>query len=566
MFFFDYFCSKFTKLKQFLFTLILLFSFLSQAQQKKIEIIHADHTFTDEEKYPGAIVVLGNVMVEHTGATLQCKQALIYQKANLIKAFGDVLINQGDTLTQTSKYVDYNGNTKVAKSWGNVILKDPKMTLTTDTLRFDRAQQLLYYDDKATITDFDNTLKSQVGKYYLKESKFEALSSVIITNPDHTVTSDHLEYFTNTGYTYLFGPSTIKDSINTLYCENGFHDSRKKISIFTKRSKINYKDRVVEADSMYYDKTKQYAAAHSNIVVTDTLNKIIIKGQFSEYFEAKDSVYIVGKPYALNYQDKDSTFIHGDTLMITGKPKERILRAYHRVKFFNKDMQGKCDSLYTNESKGITKMFRRPVLWNAQNQILGDSIYFTSNVETEELDSLKVYHNAFVISKDSLGDGYSQIKGKLLFGKFVRDTLDNVLVLGNGQMINYNRDENNELIGITKVICSDLSFKLSNGKLNEVKFITMPDGKTYPESQFPEEDRKLPGFEWRITERPMKWEDIFIKDEGDDEKIKALIEAEKQFKIDEANRIKEEAEKAAAFEKKKLDSEKKNVEEKLKIK
>jgi len=552
-------------LKHSILLFLVFFSWLGYSQNKKIQIIHSDNTFTDEIKYPGAIVALGNVLVEHEGATMQCKQALIFQESNVIKAFGDVLINQGDTLTQSSKYVDYNGNTKVAKSWGKVILKDQKMTLTTDTLRFDRGKQLLYYDDKATITDITNTLNSQVGRYYLREDKFEALSHVVITNPDHNVQSDHLDYFTNTGMTYLYGPSTIKDSANTLYCENGFHNSREKISHFTKNAKIIYKDRVIEGDSLYYNENLKFASATGNIIVTDTINDTTVKGQYSEYFEDKDSVYIVGKPYVVSLIDKDSMYIHGDTLMITGKPKERIVRAYHHVKFFKNDLQGKCDSLYTNEKLGITKMYRHPVLWNEENQITGDTIHFLSNLDTEKIDSIKVYNHAFAISKDSVGSGYNQIKGKMLYGKFVKDTLDNVLVLGNGQMINYNRDEKDELIGITKMDCSDLSFKLNQGKMHEIKFLTKPDGKTYPPSKYPVEEEKLLGFAWREEERPLKMEDIFTLDEGDDELIKAWIEAEKQAKKEEAIHLKEVAEKTILLEKKKLENSQIDEKDKLKI-
>jgi lipopolysaccharide export system protein LptA len=522
---------------------------LGFSQTKKIQIIHSDNTFTDEIKYPGAVVALGNVVVEHEGAVLSCKQALIYQESNIIKAFGDVLINQGDTLTQSSKYVDYNGNSKVAKSWGKVVLKDKEMTLVTDTLRFDRSKQLLYYDDFATIDDRTNTLKSQIGKYYLKEDKFQAMSKVVITNPENTVTSEHLDYYTNTGYTYFFGPSTVKDSVNTLYCENGFHNSRAKISHFSKNAKITYKDRIIEGDSLYYDEKSQYATATGNITVTDTINNTIVKGQYSEYFEAKDSVYIVGKPYAVSLIEKDSMFIHGDTLMVTGKKEERILRAYHHVKFFKNDIQGKCDSLYTNEKIGITKMYRRPILWNEENQITGDTIHFLSNPETQKIDSLKVYNNSFVISKDSTG-GFSQIKGKMLFGKFVKDTLDNVLIQGNGQMINYSRDEKNELIGITKISCSDLSFIMLQGKLNNVKFLTKPDGKTYPPSKFPKEEDKLPGFIWRENERPLNKEDIFKRDEGDDELIQEWIKREEKFKKDALEAAELEATKASKKEKK----------------
>lgn len=516
-------------MKYFLAILLLFVTSFVFSQQKKIKIIHADVTFAQEDQYPDAIVAMGNVLVEHEGAILQCKQALIYQKSNVVKAFGDVLIKQGDTLTQTSKYVDYNGNTKIAKSWGNVVLKDTKMTLTTDTLHFDRNQQLLYYDDRATIKDATNTLNSQIGKYFLREDKFQAIGKVEITNPDNTIYSDHLDYYTKTGISNLFGPTTIKDSVNTLYSEKGYHNSKTKISHFTKNAKLFYKDRVLESDSLYYDEIKQYAASSGNITVTDTINKMIIKGQYSEYFKKIDSVYMVGKPYVAQLIEKDSMFIHGDTLLVTGKSKERIVRAYHRVKFFKTDLQGKCDSLYSNEKQGITKMFRLPVLWNEQNQITGDSIHFLSNPKTQKIDSLKVYHNAFVISLDSTG-GFSQIKGKFLYGKFLRDTLDNVFVQGNGQFINYSRNEKKELVGITKMVCSDMSFQLKKGNISTVNFITKPDGKTYPPSKFPKEEERLPGFVWRLSERPMKKEDIFIRDIKDDTLIPEVIEAEKKAK------------------------------------
>ena len=66
-------------------------------------------------------------------------------------------------------------------------------------------------------------------------------------------------------------------------------------------------------------------------------------------------------------------YIHGDTLLLTGKPENRIFRAYNHVKFYKSNMQGKCDSLYSSQVTGYTKMFRKPVLWSDGNQITGDT-------------------------------------------------------------------------------------------------------------------------------------------------------------------------------------------------
>ncbi len=538
---FQYFCQKSKDLRLLVSFILFVSSVVSLAQTQKIHIIHADNTLKNESKYPDAIVAIGHVMVEHEGATLSCKQALIYQKQNMIKAFGDVVMNQGDTLMQTSKYVHYNGNTRKAESWGHVIITNSSMTLKTDTLHFDRVAQVLYYKDHATIQDETNTLESETGYYFLETSKFQANSRVLITNPDHKITSGELDYFTNTEDAFLYGPTTIIDlkNHNTLYCEKGYHNSKTRISHFIKEAKILYKDRLIEGDSLYYDENRKFASASGNITVTDTINHSIIKGQYSEYFQAKDSVFIVGKPTAISLVKKDSTFLHGDTLLVTGKQDFRIMRAFHHVKFFKKDLQGKCDSLYTVEALGLTKMYRNPVLWSEENQITGDSIYFLSNKKTQTLDSLKVFNHAFIVKKDST-DGFSQIKGRNLFGKFENQKLKNIRVSGNSEMINYNRNEKKELLGVSKMSCSDMEFLFEKGELRTIRFLTSPSGKTYPPSKFPDTEAQLQGFIWRQKERPLTQDDIYKHDPGDEAILKDIRKAETAVRKEKSENLQEE--------------------------
>jgi len=60
-------------------------------QQKRIKIVHADNSTIDEEKYPGATVLLGNVYIEHEGISMRSKKAIHYKNDNILKAFGDVV-------------------------------------------------------------------------------------------------------------------------------------------------------------------------------------------------------------------------------------------------------------------------------------------------------------------------------------------------------------------------------------------------------------------------------------------------------------------------------------------
>lgn len=504
-------------MKKLLFVVIIFISISGFSQTKKIKILSADNTFVKPE-YPGATISVGNVFIEHEGATLRCDKAYIYQEKKLVKAMGNVVINQGDTIVQTSKYADYDAQKKIATSWGNVVLKDDVMTLQTDTLKFDRETQQLYYKSGGTITDATNVLKSRIGDYYLRTKKFQAFANVEVTNKDSKVVSNHLDYYTNTGIADLLGPSTITSKQNSIYTEKGHHNSKTNISHFLKNSKIFYNDRTIEGDSLYYNKNIEFASATGNIIVVDTINKSIIKGGYAEYFKLKDSVFIIKKAVAISIIEKDSVFIHGDKLMVTGKVEDRIVRAFNRVKLFKSDLQAKCDSLITFEKTGLTKLLRNPVMWTQGNQITGDTIYLISNPKTEQLDSLKIFNNAFMVQKDSAG--YSQLKGKFMYGKFKSNALKTLDVVGNSEVIFYVRNDLQELVGITKMKSSkNIFITMENNEIETIDFIEKPEGKTYPPSKLPENEKILKGFIWRENERPLNKEGIFIYDDLDTKKI-----------------------------------------------
>ena len=479
-------------------------------------IYSAEQQYVDEDRFPGATVLLGNVKMTHEGAILTCKQALFYQKENFFKALQNVIIKQGDTITQTSDYLDYDANSKQALSWGNVVLKDPEMTLKTDTLQFDRLNQKLYYRSFAKIKDQTNTLRSKNGNYYLETKKFTATTKVTVVNPEHNLTSNHLDYYTNSGVAYLYGPSTITNiqNENRIYCERGFYNTKTDISYFVKNAKLYLKERTVEGDSLYYDKKKGFASATNNIQVIDTVKNFVTKGNYAEIFEKNDSLFIIKKAVAITIVDRDSTFIHGDTLLVTGIPEKRIVRTYHNVKIFKSDLQGKCDSIYTDQQNGVTKMFTNPVLWSDGNQITGDTIHLISNVKTEKLDSLKVLNNAFIVSRDSLStNDFNQIKGRNMFGKFKDNKLNLLLVKGNAESVYFNRNEETNIIEtITKEISSNIEFSLEKGQITTIKYLKTSEGKTYPPSIFPEDSRRLQGFVWRESEQPKVKNDIFKKE------------------------------------------------------
>lgn len=505
-------------MKKLFFLTFLLFSIIGFSQSKRIKILSTQLSTADEEKYPGATILSGKVKMEHEGATLDCQRALFYKKENIFKAVGEVVIEQGDSIIQYSDFAIYNGATKKAKSWGNVEINDKEMKMSTDTLHFDRQNQILYYPNGGTIRDKKNTLKSIRGTYFLKDKKFTAKSKVTVVNPDNNLESDHLDYYTNSNLAYLYGPSTVtnlKDSTR-IYSERGFYDTNTDISYFVKNAKLFLKERTISADSLYYDKRKGFASATNRIKVIDTLQKMVTKGNYAELYEKKDSLFIIDRAVAITVLDKDSMYVAGDKILLTGKPEKRIVRIFKNVKIFKSDLQGKCDSIHTSQTTGLTRLFNNPILWSGKSQITGDSIQLLTNKETNKLDSLKVLQNAFMIQKDSLSnDNFNQIKGRNIYGKFEKNDLKTMLVKGNAESLYFNRnDDSKKLETITKEIASDIEFTLEKNEIIETKYFKKSEGKTFPPSQFPSDEKKFKGFIWREDEQPKTVEDIFIKDKN----------------------------------------------------
>lgn len=514
-----------------IFFAVFALNFISSQEKKRIQFEYSGFLDRDEEKYPGAFIFIRDdsqqVHMIHEGIHLWCDLAIHYKKEDFVEATGNVKIIQGDTITMTSKYAEYSSNTQIAVAIGDVFLREPNSILTTDTLYFDRVKQQAFYEcNGKVIKDSSGIITSKIGRYYMDAKKYQFVNNVELVNEDYTINSDQLDYYTETGHAYLFGPTTIVDGTTDIYCERGFYDTEEDIGYFLKNSKINYDNRVIEGDSMFFDRNTSFASASNNIKVTDTINNSIVKGHYAEVFKEKDSVFITKRAIAIFLQDQDSVYIHGDTLMLTGDENHRITRAYYNVKIFKSDLSGKADSIHVNHQTGLTQLinierFRStgtfskkhlPALWNQENQMTGDSIHLISNPETEQLDSLKVFFNAFLISKDTIGDGFNQIKGRQLIGLFKENELYHIDIIKNAESIYYLRNDENELVGIDKSKSGQIAIKIGESKIEEVRKINQIDGGTFPEEDFPEKETIFRGFVWRDDERPKCVEDLFVDD------------------------------------------------------
>lgn len=523
-------------------------SLVAQEETKIIEIIQAGGSTQDQQKFPGANILVkkDNIRVHlfHDGALIKSNISYFYPKLNFFKANGNIIFTQGDTLKMTCDYIEYDGTKKLAKAWGSVLLDRGDVELKTDTLYLDRENSEAYYNTFGTILDEQTKLTSNRGIYFMNFKKYRFISDVKIDDPEYKLKSQQLDYFTESKMAFFHGKTSIIGKDYNIYCETGSYNTKLQKGNFQKNAIILYNNKEIKGDSLYFDNEIDYAAATNNISIIDTLNKSVINGHYGEIFKARDSAIITQRALAVNIVDQDSLYIHADTLVATGPSEKRILRGYYDVRIFKSDLRGKSDSIHLNQKSGLIKMLklpltrkenqifsesqknaRNPILWFGKSQMSGDKIFLTSDINTQKLDSLKIIGNSWIIEKDSLSEaGFNQIKGVLLDGLFKNGELSEIEITKNTEVIYYMySDEDNELIGIDKTTCSRLKMITEDNQIKDITFFVSPDGELLPEKDLPINERKLKGFIWRDDERPKKISDLF----SDEDKLFELRVIEK---------------------------------------
>ena len=496
-----------------LFFLIYLFTFLSATGQekkvKKIELRNAEVLEYDESLGHKARRLLGNVIFEHEGALMYCDSSYLYED-NSMDAFSEVFINKGDSIKLWCDELNYNGNTEFAKAKRNVTLKDNEMTLTSDKLDYNMKTEQAWYNTGGKIVDKENTLTSVIGYYY---SEFEELffkDSVKLINKQYDLECDTLRYNTKTEVAFFLGPTKIVSEENTVLCNFGWYDTELDISQFSNEATVLSSDQSITGDSLYYNKKFGYGLAIGNVTVADTSQDIILVGERAKYYEAGDMVLLTDSALMIQDMGADSLFLHADTLLslVDTVIDRRILFAFHRAKFFKPDMRGKCDSLVYSYADSTIRLFRDPILWSDENQLTADSMWIQNRFG--KIDMLYMKENSMIISEEDSAM-FNQIKGRYMTGYFKNEKLHRVYVEANGETIYFASDEGSEKPeNVNQAKASNLMIYIKENKVRDITFLNQPDATLYPIELINLSDMKLDGFNWRVSERPEKVEDVFV--------------------------------------------------------
>jgi len=505
----------------FLVAIVSVFIQAIQPQDKKkkqrIDIDNADSMVFDERIIANAQRMLGHVMFRRGSALMFCDSAYLYTDSKNFDTFGNVHIIQGDTLHLYGDKMFYDGDIKLARFVSNVKLVDKSITLTTEALEFDLNTNIGYYTTGGKIVDTANVLTSTIGRYYSNEDLLFFKDSVVLTNKDFVLRADTLKYNSQTERAFIVGPTTItgtkKDGV--LYSENGWYDTKKNVAELYKASKITNKSQVLEADTLFYDRASGNGRGKHRVTLTDTTNKVSIKGKVGVYNEITKIAFVTDSAMFIQYGKKDTMYMHADTLQtkpdtsdITRKD-DKYFMAYRKVRFHKPDLQGECDSLGYRMKDSTLLMFFDPVLWSERNQMTAEKIQYTA--KNPDPGIARLDNNAFIVMvEDSVK--FNQISGKSIVGQIFENKLRIADVNGNAQTLYYIKD-NKKYSGINRMLSSKIRLHLTENKIDSIRFYPKPEGKMIPLKELQAEDIQLDGFRWREDEKPIDQYDLYPIDE-----------------------------------------------------
>lgn len=532
--------------------------------EDKVKIIHADEIRKDPAKYEGNQYFIGNVQIEHKGSVLTADEVIIYSEENFVKAVGNTKLQNADGSVITAGEMEYDGNTQKGVARKNVVLTDPKQTIKTDVLYYDRLANQAYFNTGGTIADSQgNVMYTKSATYFLDTKMIDFVGNVKIDNAQYIIEGVNIKQNQNTKVAEFFGPTTITNRANPknrVYTERGTYRMETKEAFLNKNSKIFYNDKILTGDDMYFNQITGFGKATGNVKLDDPKERRYIKGGYGEIFEKKDSSMMTKNPYAVKLLEKDTAYFAADKIISYQKPdsldikiKKSFLRAYKKARFYKSNAQARADSIAFDETDGVMHMYTKPILWSGEKQVTGDKVEAYFNTKNENIDSLKVIGNAFAISKvDSLTlkDEFNQVKGKFMTVYYEGNDIKEARVVGNAQSIAYVDDVNKETkeperIGISLSACGIIGALFEERTLQIISCSIGATVDTYPMSKIEPSKRKFPDFNWNTKDRIRKWQDILV-DSPNYEEIKYVSDNELYDKAQEAiekERAKEEAKK-----------------------
>ncbi|MDE3235862.1 MAG: hypothetical protein KGO81_07910 [Bacteroidota bacterium] len=531
-------------------TLILLFFVQNSFAQRRggdtvlpgklIEFIQSDrYIFQDKDTIGKFISLAGHARVRQEKTLIDADSMSLNQKDNILEAFGNVHINDADSVNTYSQYLKYLGKEKKAFLNKKVKLTDGKGVLTTDDLEYDTQLKIGKYFNGGKLVNGKTVLTSQEGYYYGDTRDVYFKQKVVLKDPEYKIYTDTLLYNLNTDISTFVSPTTIYNGKRIIKTKDGYYDLKKKKGNFGKRPFIDDSTYTFTADAMAFDDSTGLGEFEGNAVYKskDSVGGYDIIAGNIKTNRKKDAFLATQKPILFIKQNGDTIYVSADTLYsaritdlkktrnvpsirdsigiskdsLQAKPdstKDRFFEAYYHVKIYSDSLQALGDSLFYSLADSTFRLLKNPVAWTQQNQITGDTMYLY--LQNKKPERIYVFENALTISKEGQGY-YNQVKGNSINGYFKGGKINLLKTKGTpAENVYYAVDDNKKFIGVNKSSSDAIYVYFDNGKAQKVVLLNNLEGTMYPMRQADHQSLRVRNFKWLEDLRPKSKFDILL--------------------------------------------------------
>jgi lipopolysaccharide export system protein LptA len=513
----------------------------AKQEGKLLEIISADRlnmlTVDSLHKY---FSLAGKAHVKQEKTDFFADSIVLNEIDNSLEAFGNIHINDADSVHTYAQYLKYLGKEKKAFLSKKVRLTDGKGQLTTEALEYDVTVKIGTYLNGGKVVNKKTTLTSKEGYYYGDTKDVIFKKNVLLIDPEYKVVTDTLQYNTGTEIATFTSPTHIYSDSGrrVIKTRQGYFDMKNKRGILNKRSVIEDSTYTFTADDMAVDDSTKLGEFRGNAVYRgkDTAQGFDMIANNIKTDRKKDILLATEKPILLIKQGRDSIYVSADTLYtarlsdllktrkvplirdtagvkkVTDSSKNvtdstnKYFEAYFNVKIFSDSLQAVGDSLFYSLQDSVFRLFRNPVIWAKDNQITGDTIYLY--VKNKKPERMYVFENAMAISKVDSTQFFNQLKSTTINALFEEGKIYFMRAKGNAENVYYGQDEQNRFIGVSKSSSDVIDMLFDDSKPKRVSFIRGFDGTSYPMRQANHEELKIRGFQWLDKIRPKTKFDI----------------------------------------------------------
>ena len=262
------------------------------------------------------ITLAGNAAVRQGRTFIYGDSIVVNQITRIAQVFGNVHINDADTVHTYAQYLKYLGNERIAYVKRNVRLTDGKGTLLTNDLEYNLNSRVASYENGGKVLNGKTVLTSQSATYYESTKDVYFKKYVHLTDPKYDIKADSLLYNTQSKEARFISPTTIvnKDGGAVVKTKNGFYNLQSGKAEFYERTAYDDSAYNLIGDQIALDEKDGILQIDGRGKIIDKKNRVTAIGNLLYLNKKTKSFLATKKPVMIFYSDNDSTYLAADTL------------------------------------------------------------------------------------------------------------------------------------------------------------------------------------------------------------------------------------------------------------